>query len=541
MRALTRAAAFLGAAAVLAGLWTAPPAAAAPTGIHVSAAGRVVEGDGSDLVLRGVSHAHTWYQTQTASFADIKAKGANAIRVVLASGQRWTKNDAADVGNVVNRCKQNKLICVLEVHDTTGYGEQAGAATLSQAADYWISVKSALQGQEDYVILNIGNEPYGNQGYEAWTADTKAAITKLRGAGFNNAIMVDAPNWGQDWAGVMRANAASVFAADPDRNTIFSIHMYGVYNTAAKVQDYLNAFVTAKLPLVVGEFGNMHSDGDPDEDAIMGTAQQLGLGYLGWSWSGNGGGVEYLDMVTAFDPAQLTPWGTRIFNGPNGIAATAKEAGIYGGGGDDDLVPPTTPGTPAASDVTSTGARLTWTASTDNVGVTGYDIVRVTGTTETPWSTSSTASATLTSLSPSTAYTFAVYARDAAGLRSPRSATVTFTTKSPDQNPGQCKVTYKKAGDWGSGFQGDVQIANTGTTAIDGWTLTWTFPGNQVIQNMWGGTPHQTGADVSVTPADYTRRIPAAGSVTLGFIANYSGTNSSPASFALNGQACTLG
>ena len=64
----------------------------------------------------------------------------------------------------------------------------------------------------------------------------------------------------------------------------------------------------------------------------MATRQASGIGYLGWSWSGNGGGVEYLDMVTNFNPAQLTTWGQRIFNGANGIRATAREATIYGGG-----------------------------------------------------------------------------------------------------------------------------------------------------------------------------------------------------------------
>lgn len=304
------------------------PAHAAPTGFRIEN-GRLLEASGNDFVMRGVNHAHTWYPDRISSLAHIKAKGANTVRVVLSSGDRWTRNDTADVANVVSQCKQNRLICVLEVHDTTGYGEQSGAVTLSRAADYWISVQSALTGQEDYVIVNIGNEPYGNTNYANWTADTKAAIQKLRGARFDHTIMVDAPNWGQDWAFTMRDNAASVFAADPDANTVFSIHMYGVFDTAAEITDYLNRFVAAKLPIVVGEFGHDHSDGNPDEDAILATAQQLGLGYLGWSWSGNGGGVEYLDMVTNFDPNQLTSWGRRIFNGADGIAATSEEAAVY--------------------------------------------------------------------------------------------------------------------------------------------------------------------------------------------------------------------
>jgi mannan endo-1,4-beta-mannosidase len=83
--------------------------------------------------------------------------------------------------------------------------------------------------------------------------------------------------------------------------------------------------------LVVGEFGHNHSDGDPDEDTIMAQAQSRGIGYIGWSWSGNSGGVEYLDMVTNFNPNQLTSWGQRIFNGANGIRSTSREATIYSG------------------------------------------------------------------------------------------------------------------------------------------------------------------------------------------------------------------
>ncbi|MDT0400995.1 MULTISPECIES: cellulase family glycosylhydrolase [Streptomyces] len=516
----------------------ATPAHAAPTGFRVEN-GRLLEASGNDFVMRGVNHAHTWYPDRISSLAHIKAKGANTVRVVLASGQRWTRNDASDVANVVAQCKQNRLICVLEVHDTTGYGEQSGAATLSQAADYWIGVQSALAGQEDHVIVNIGNEPYGNTNYTAWTADTKAAIQKLRNAGFDHTLMVDAPNWGQDWAFTMRDNAASVFAADPDANTVFSIHMYGVFDTAAEISDYLGRFVSAKLPIVVGEFGHDHSDGNPDEDTILAVTQQLGLGYLGWSWSGNGGGVEYLDMVTSFDPNQLTSWGRRIFEGANGIAATSEEAAVYGSGSNDDTTAPTAPGTPSASAVSSSSATLTWGAATDASGVTGYDVVRISGGQESAVTTTAGTSATVTGLSPDTSYTFAVYARDAAGNRSQRSATVTVTT-SPGSATGACEIRYRVTSEWPGGFQGEVTVRNTGSSAINGWTLAWAFPADQRITNMWGGTPAQSGTDVSVTAASYTAAIPASGSVSLGFTASRTGTNPSPTAFTLNGAGCSV-
>ncbi|MDG4766812.1 cellulase family glycosylhydrolase [Solwaraspora sp. WMMD406] len=313
----------------------------AAVGLHVSG-GRLVEANGTPLVLRGVNHAHTWYASQTSSFANIKSLGANSVRVVLSNGHRWTRNDANDVANVISLCKANRLICVLEVHDTTGYGEEGAAATLASATDYWISLANVLRGQENYVIINIGNEPFGNSGYQNWTSHTTSAVQRLRGAGFEHAIMVDAPNWGQDWTFTMRDNAQSVWNADPARNLIFSIHMYGVFDTAAEISDYLGRFRSANLPIVVGEFGHNHSDGNPDEDSILAYTQQHGIGWLGWSWSGNSGGVEYLDMVTNFNVNALTSWGQRLFNGANGIQQTAREATIYSG-----VTPTTAPPTTA--------------------------------------------------------------------------------------------------------------------------------------------------------------------------------------------------
>src|SRR5262245_49855353 len=288
--------------AILASILVFVQPASAAVGLHVS--GRnIVEANGQNFIMRGINHEHVWFTNQTSSFANIKATGANTVRVVLGSGQRW--GPSTDVVAIVSLCKQNRLICVLEAHDTTGFGEDGAAATLDQAVSYWISQKSALVGQEDYVVINIGNEPFGNNASVSatWATATSNAVSRLRSNGFHHLIMADAPMWGQDWQGIMRDNAASVEAADPDHNTLFSIHMYGVYDTAAEINAYFDAFRTAGLPLVVGEFGFNHSDGNPDEDTIMAQAQARGIGYLGWSWSGNGGGVEYLDMVTGFNPA----------------------------------------------------------------------------------------------------------------------------------------------------------------------------------------------------------------------------------------------
>ena len=519
----------------------APPANAA-VGLRVS--GRnIVEANGGNFIMRGTSHAHVWYQSQTSSFANIKSLGANVVRVVL-SGGRWTPaNGVSDVANVVSLCKQNRLICVLENHDTTGFGEQSGAVSLDAAVNYWISVQSALTGQEDYVIVNIGNEPIGNNAVTpGWTQATTSAITRLRGAGFQHLLMVDAPNWGQDWQFTMRDNAASVFNADPQRNTVFSVHMYGVFDTAAEINSYLDAFRTAGLPLVIGEFGHNHSDGNPDEDTIMAQAQARGLGYIGWSWSGNGGGVEYLDMVNNFNVASLTSWGQRIFNGANGIASTAKEATIYSGGGGGDTTAPTTPGTPTASGVTASGATLSWPASTDagGSGLAGYNVYREQGATDALLGQSATNSITLTGLTAATQYQVYVRARDGAGNLSGNSALATFTTQQGGGGTGACRVTYAMS-TWNTGFTTNITIANTGSTAINGWSLVFTLPSGQAITSAWNATYSPASGQVTARNVSYNGTIAAGQSTGIGFQATHTGNTGAPPSFTLNGASCTVG
>jgi mannan endo-1,4-beta-mannosidase len=303
--------------------------ASAAVGLHIS--GRnIVEANGQTFIMRGINHEHTWFTNQTSSFANIKATGANTVRVVL-SGGRWTADSPSDVANVVSLCKQNRLICVLEDHDTTGYGEDGAAYTLDQAVNYWISLKSVLVGQENYIAINIGNEPIGNNNPSQWTSATTAAIQKMRSNGFEHLLMVDAPNWGQDWQFVMRDNAQTVLNADSQHNTVLSIHMYSVFNTAASITSYLDTFQSNGWPLVIGEFGWQFDSSQVDDQTLMSAAVSRGIGYIGWSWAGNNDPI--LDMVTNWDPSQLTTWGQRIVNGTNGVRATAREATIYAGTG----------------------------------------------------------------------------------------------------------------------------------------------------------------------------------------------------------------
>ena len=89
-----------------------------------------------------------------------------------------------------------------------------------------------------------------------------------------------------------------------------------------------------------------------------------------------------------------------------------------------DTMPPATPTGLTGAAAGSSGANLSWSASTDDVGVTGY-IVRRNGV---QVATPATTSFADTGLSAATTYSYTVAARDAAGNISPNSATASVTT-----------------------------------------------------------------------------------------------------------------
>jgi endo-1,4-beta-xylanase len=211
-------------------------------------------------------------------------------------------------------------------------------------------------------------------------------------------------------------------------------------------------------------------------------------------------------------------------------------------GSNPDTTPPSAPGTPTASSVTANGAALSWTASTDTGGsnLAGYNVYREQGATDPLLAQTTTNSATLTGLTPATSYEVYVRARDGAGNLSTPSATVTFTTQDGPAT-GPCRVTYS-ASNWGDGggFTGSVTITNTGTTATSGWTLAFAFRAGQRVSQGWNATWNQASGSSNVTAASmsYNGNLAPNASTQIGFNGTYTGTNTAPSTFTLNGATC---
>ncbi|WP_179166657.1 cellulase family glycosylhydrolase [Streptomyces sp. CB03238] len=165
---------------------------------------------------------------------------------------------------------------------------------------------------------------------------------------------------------------------------------------------------------------------------------------------------------------------------------------VYGDGdpGDPaDTQAPTAPTGLTSTAKTSSSVSLSWTAATDNVRVTGYDVYRgtvkvnaapVTGTTYTD-----------TGLTPSTAYSYSVRARDAAGNVSAPSAVLGVRTDAGSSPSGAVKVRYKNndASATDNAIRPGLQVVNTGSSALDLRTVSaryyFTRDGGSPSVNAW--------------------------------------------------------
>ncbi|HEU5425387.1 MAG TPA: cellulose-binding domain-containing protein [Actinocrinis sp.] len=150
----------------------------------------------------------------------------------------------------------------------------------------------------------------------------------------------------------------------------------------------------------------------------------------------------------------------------------------------------------------------------------------------------SISSSGLISGTPSTAGTssVAVTARDSTGASG--SVSFTWTISTGSTGGGTCQVSYVK-NEWGGGFTANVTVTNTGTTAINGWTLKFTFPGDQKVTNAWNATVTQSGSAVTATNASYNAAIAPGGNAQFGFQGTWTSNDTNPTTFTLNAAACS--
>lgn len=117
-------------------------------------------------------------------------------------------------------------------------------------------------------------------------------------------------------------------------------------------------------------------------------------------------------------------------------------------------------------------------------------------------------------------------------------ATPTANLVITQPQPNACHVTYTPD-TWQGGFTANIVIANTGSSAISNWTLTFAFPGDQQITNAWNATIAQSGTTIVAANMAYNATITPGGSQSFGFQGTWTTNNTPPSAFTINGAPCT--
>ena len=346
----------------------------------------------------------------------------------------------------------------------SGSGDNGGVHTNSGVQNFWFYVlsegKSGTNDKGDsYNVTGIGMDKAAAIAYrnltvylnsnsqysDARNGAIQAAID-LYGAGSAEeiattnawyAVGVGAPYGGGGGGGYCSSQGNNVndeYISRVQLNTIDNASGAQKYSDFTNISTSLSEGATYTITVTPTWTGTVYNEGYAVWIDYNGDGDFADAGELVWS--------KAASKNTPNSGSFTVPTGTvggdtrmRVSMKYNGIP-TSCETFSYGEvedytvnlstGSGPDTQAPTAPSNLVASNVAQTTLTLSWNASTDNVGVTGYDVFQgsnnlgsVTGT-----------SANITGLSPATTYSFKVRAHDAAGNNSGFSNTVTVTTLS---------------------------------------------------------------------------------------------------------------
>ncbi len=150
--------------------------------------------------------------------------------------------------------------------------------------------------------------------------------------------------------------------------------------------------------------------------------------------------------------------------------------------------------------------------SSAGIGLADYLLTAPTTTTST-----TTRSTTTTTTSPRTTTT----SPTTSTASTTRPVTTTTTSRTSTTGGARvCTASYRSVGSWSGGFQGEVTVTNSGSSALNGWTVAMTFGSGQAVSQVWNGTATTSGATTTVTDASWNGPLAPAAATTFGFLAN---------------------
>ncbi|MFC7534528.1 cellulase family glycosylhydrolase [Actinoplanes sp. GCM10030250] len=469
--------------------------------------------------------------TVTQAFIDrVRASGFKTIRIPVAylnhigAGPDYTVNTAwlTRIKEVVDYAHSRGLYVLINMHGD-GYKSVTGSWLICDAADQttirakyqkvWQQVATKFQGYNDHLIFESMNEnfdgQYGNPTqpcYSNINAYNQIFVDTVRRTGGTNAARwLLVPGWNTNIDHTV--GSGFVIPTDQYRSStipaaeqrlMISVHYYDPWDFAGQEDGTITQWgAGATNPAKKSVWGQ--------EDFLDGQMKKMRDTFVTRGYPFFVGEYGSVDKTT-YDSTN----NRYRADFARAVVSTAKKYG----------------GATAYWDNGWNGQHGLGLFNRSSATVTQQGIIDaiMSGVGSQPSSSPSTSPSTSPSSSPSA---------------SPSASPSTSPSASPSTNPGggTCRVSSTVSA-WNTGLTNSITITNTGTTAVNGWTLAFTLAAGQSIVGGWSASYSPSSGTVSATNASYNGTLAPGGSTTIGYQANHTGNSAAPTGFKLNGTAC---
>ncbi len=298
--------------------------------------GKLYDANGVEFRIRGVNKAH--YDVE---WPGIPKTHANTIRWVA---PLWLSPDV--IAQLTQSMIDEGIVPLPGVWYTEGTWDEANnvvckedVASLRAAVDLWVAQAATFKPFERRVLVNLAGE-WGPGDSPVWRDAYIQAIADLRAAGYLGTLIIDAGGCGQDPANIVRYGQ-EVFDSDPQRNIMFSVHIYGLWASGGEpwqtdLAAGLDSLARTGLPILIGELGPGRNIGPsptlltPGE--IITAGESRGFGWLAWAWDDPASDVPDDWFALSFtgdynSSADLTTFGKEVVENPAyGLLQLARPA-----------------------------------------------------------------------------------------------------------------------------------------------------------------------------------------------------------------------
>ncbi len=318
--------------------------------------GQLYDPNGNLFRIRGVNRTH--YDSNSSQ--GILRAQPNTVRYTM-----WQINTAPTTPNAgtyengayTQHIANGQFVIIADFMSTPAAGNiytsgNTDPTILADVVSWWVANEPTFAPIMNQIAINIANE-WGPANSSVWATAYQSAIAQLRAAGYTCPLVIDSGFWGQDPYDFLNY-AQQVFNSDPQKNVIFSLHIYGhfydsaagvaaLYSSQADLQPTTNSLAALGVPIIYGEFGPGRNIGPSPTlvtpARVIQAAEGANFGWMGWAWDDNnlancGANDNSFSMVYSCGkysvPSDLTEYGLDMtLNPAYGWDALASPAPVF--------------------------------------------------------------------------------------------------------------------------------------------------------------------------------------------------------------------